>query len=86
MPTPLLEIGTRVTINPANDEVVELHDKHNQLIARFLPGYGYRVTGLNREMLSVMVATGQAVVGNGFAKPGTVDASNAKVAGQVKTK
>ncbi len=58
-----LAVGGRFTMK-ADAEPFELRDpKKSRLIARYLPGQSYGVTGKNLEAVTLLIAQGKAVEG-----------------------
>lgn len=57
-----LVVGDRFTMK-ADTKPVEIRNPDGSLLVRFLPGYGYRVTGKNLETANKMLADGACVKG-----------------------
>lgn len=57
-----LVVGDRFTMK-VDAKPVEIRDKDGRLLVRFLPGYSYRSTGKNLDVVNKMLADGECIKG-----------------------
>lgn len=59
----MVKVGDRFTMKPDSDPYEVRNPKTGRHLATFLPGLGYRVTGLNLDIANGLINDGLAVAG-----------------------